>query len=149
MSAAPLCVTRIQAKPAPGTTAASQAPGSPAEEPDLRTFRYQPSCAVLTRTRLLVAQMVCCGLADKEISFLLGVTSQTVKFHISQIMKLLTLRRRTQIVRYMFETGQFKPDEASRELKAYLAERRNKFAGCLRTRKPVLARAVQCEEQKA
>jgi len=97
-------------------------------EINLRNFRFQPKSGALTPTRFLVAQMVCCGLADKEIGHLLGIASQTVKFHVSQAMRTLGLQRRTQLVRYMFETKQFDPDEATAELKLYLVEKSRKSA---------------------
>lgn len=95
-------------------------------EIDLRHFRFQPRSGALTPTRFLVAQMVCCGLADKEIGSLLGIASQTVKFHVSQAMRTLGLQRRTQLVRYMFETKQFDPDGATAELKLYLSGKSKK-----------------------
>lgn len=97
-------------------------------EIDLKHFRFKPKSGALTPTRFLVAQMVCCGLADKEIGYLLGIASQTVKFHVSQAMRTLGLQRRTQLVRYMFETNQFDPDEATAELKLYLLEKSRKLS---------------------
>lgn len=88
---------------------------------DLRKFRYSPCAGQLTRTRLLIAQLVCCGLADKEIAQLLGVTTQTVKFHVSQSMRMIYVQRRTQLARYMFETNQFSIDAATSGLREYLS----------------------------
>ena len=101
-------------------------------EINLRNFRFHPKAGALTPTRFLVAQMVCCGLADKEIGQLLGIASQTVKFHVSQAMRTLGLQRRTQLVRYMFETNQFDPDEATAELKLYVVEKAKKPVKCSR-----------------
>ena len=118
-------------RPAISPRKSSQTPAqtrSTDAEINLRNFRFHPKSGALTPTRFLVAQMVCCGLADKEIGHLLGIASQTVKFHVSQAMRTLGLQRRTQLVRYMFETNQFDPDEATAERKLYLSEKSRKPA---------------------
>lgn len=86
----------------------------------LRSFRYEPQEGILTRIQLLIAQLVACGLSDKEISYLLGVATSTVKAHTGAILKCFGLFRRTQIVRFIFEKGQFDPDAAER----FLTERK-------------------------
>ena len=94
----------------------------------LRSFRYAPQGGTLTRVQLLIAQLVACGLSDKEISGLLGVASSTVKAHNGSILKCFGLWRRTQLVRFMLETGRFDPDGAER----MLAERSSSPRRCQR-----------------
>ena len=84
--------------------------------PDLRSYRYEPQPCRLSRMQLLVVQLVCCGLADKEIAFLLGVSSATVKAHMSRAIKGMGLFRRHQLVRYVFENGLFDPEGAQAEI---------------------------------
>jgi DNA-binding NarL/FixJ family response regulator len=55
--------------------------------PELRSYRYEPKPARLSPMQMLVVQLVCCGLADKEIAFVLGVSSATVKAHMSRAIK--------------------------------------------------------------
>jgi len=82
----------------------------------LRAYRYTPLHAKLTPVRSLVAQLIACGLSDKEISHFLGVASSTVKAHNTQILKSFGLLRRAQVVRYMLESGQFAPEAAAQLL---------------------------------
>ena len=84
--------------------------------PDLRSFRYEPKQARLSPMQMLVVQLVCCGLADKEIAFILGVSSATVKAHMSRAIKDMGLYRRHQLVRYVFENGMFDPEAAQAEI---------------------------------
>ena len=84
--------------------------------PDLRSFRYEPRPARLSPMQMLVVQLVCCGLADKEIAFMLGVSSATVKAHMSRAIKDMGLYRRHQLVRYVFENGLFDPETAQAEI---------------------------------
>jgi len=84
--------------------------------PDLRSFRYEPKPARLSPMQMLVAQLVCSGLADKEIAFILGVSSATVKAHMSRAIKDMGLFRRHQLVRYVFENGLFDPETAQAEI---------------------------------
>ena len=84
--------------------------------PELRSYRYEPRPCSLSRMQLLVVQLVCCGLADKEIAFLLGVSSATVKAHMSRAIKDMGLFRRHQLVRYVFENGLFDPEAAQAEI---------------------------------
>ena len=84
--------------------------------PDLRSFRYEPKPARLSPMQMLVVQLVCCGLADKEIAFVLGVSSATVKAHMSRAIKDMGLYRRHQLVRYVFENGLFDPEAAQAEI---------------------------------
>ena len=84
--------------------------------PDLRSFRYEPKPARLSPMQMLVVQLVCCGLADKEIAFVLGVSSATVKAHMSRAIKDMGLYRRHQLVRYVFENGMFDPEAAQAEI---------------------------------
>jgi DNA-binding NarL/FixJ family response regulator len=84
--------------------------------PDLRSYRYDPKPCRLSPMQMLVVQLVCCGLADKEIAFLLGVSSATVKAHMSRAIKEMGLFRRHQLVRYVFENGLFDPEAAQAQI---------------------------------
>jgi DNA-binding NarL/FixJ family response regulator len=84
--------------------------------PDLRSFRYDPKPARLSQMQQLIMQLVCCGLADKEIAWLLAVSSATVKAHMSRAIKELGLFRRHQLVRFVFERGLFDPERAQAEI---------------------------------
>jgi DNA-binding NarL/FixJ family response regulator len=84
--------------------------------PDLRSFRYDPRSVRLSPMQMLVVQLVCCGLADKEIAFILGVSSATVKAHMSRAIKDMGLFRRHQLVRFIFENGLFDPERAQSEI---------------------------------
>lgn len=84
--------------------------------PELRSYRYDPKPCRLSPMQMLVVQLVCCGLADKEIAFLLGVSSATVKAHMSRAIKEMGLFRRHQLVRYVFENGLFDPESAQLQI---------------------------------
>lgn len=84
--------------------------------PDLRSFRYEPRPHRLSTMQMLVAQLVCCGMADKEIAHLLGLSSATVKAHMSRTLRHMGLFRRHQLVRYIFENGLIDPDHAQAEI---------------------------------
>ena len=84
--------------------------------PELRSYRYDPKPCRLSPMQMLVVQLVCCGLADKEIAFLLGVSSATVKAHMSRAIKDMGLFRRHQLVRYVFENGLFDPEAAQDQI---------------------------------
>ncbi len=66
----------------------------------------------------LIAQLVACGLSDKEIAHLLSISSSTVKAHNTKTLRALGLARRGQLVRYVFESGMFDPEGAERLLAA-------------------------------
>jgi DNA-binding CsgD family transcriptional regulator len=93
---------------------------SAAGAPWLRGFRYKPQHARFSPVQWLIAQLVACGLSDKEIAHLLSISASTVKAHNNKTMRALGLMRRGQLVRYIFETGQFAPEEAERLLSARL-----------------------------
>jgi len=95
---------------------ANQAQEGECQDRWLRAYRYTPLRATLTPVQFLVAQLVACGLSDKEISHFLGVASSTVKAHNTRILKSFGLLRRTQVVRYMLESGQFDPEAAAQLL---------------------------------
>ncbi len=84
--------------------------------PDLRSFRYDPKPVRLSPMQMLILQLVCCGLADKEIAWLLAVSCATVKAHMSRAIKDMGLFRRHQLVRYVFENGLFDPEHAQTEI---------------------------------
>ena len=92
--------------------------------PWLRSYRYAPSPARLSDVQWLIAQLIACGLSDKEIAHILGVSCSTVKAHNNKTLRALSLLRRGQIARYVFETGQFDPEAAE----ARLNRRRRRLA---------------------
>ena len=82
----------------------------------LRSYRYAPQSKQLSPSQWLIAQLIACGLSDKEIAFLLGVAQATVKAHNGNTLRSLGLFRRSQLVRYLWETGQFNPEAAQQSL---------------------------------
>jgi DNA-binding NarL/FixJ family response regulator len=79
--------------------------------PTLREYRYTPRSAKLTRVQWIISQLIACGLADKEIAYILGVATSTVKAHNNSTMRALGLIRRGQLIRYIFEAGEFSPEK--------------------------------------
>lgn len=77
----------------------------------LRNFRYTPQSIKFSQVQWLVAQLVACGLSDKEIAYLLGISPSTVKAHTGKIIHTLGIWRRSQLVRYIWEGRQFDPEE--------------------------------------
>lgn len=61
--------------------------------------------AVLTHKQLRVAQMLCQGLANKEIGLALGVEETTIKAHVSEILRKLKVNSRTQAVLQFARVG--------------------------------------------
>ena len=49
-------------------------PELPRTESWLRSFRYAPQAHAFSEVQWLVAQLVACGLADKEIAYVLGIS---------------------------------------------------------------------------
>lgn len=99
-------------------------PGRPEDgssRPWLRSFRYQPKPAALSAVQWLIAQLVSCGLSDKEIAYILRICTSTVKAHNNKTLRSFGLVRRGQLVRYIFESGQFDPELAE----ALLAQRQS------------------------
>lgn len=84
--------------------------------PDLRNYRYDPKPHRFSTMQMVVVQLVCCGMADKEIAHLLGLSSATVKAHMSRAIRHMGLFRRHQLVRYIFENGLFDPERAQAEI---------------------------------
>ncbi len=82
----------------------------------LRSFRYAPRPVSFTPVQWLITQLIACGLSDKEIAHMLSISASTVKAHNNKTMRALGLMRRGQLVRYIFETGQFEPEKAARML---------------------------------
>ena len=72
---------------------------------DVRGMGCAPNRVQLAGRQLEVAQMVALGLADKEIAHYLSVSQGTVKGHVSMILRLLGVYRRTQICRFVYEAG--------------------------------------------
>lgn len=95
----------------------------------LRTFRFAPQPVILTTTQKAVSQCIACGLSDKEIAFFLGIQCATVKAHTSKILRMLGLFRRTQLVRFVFESGDFDPEMVEIEVnrRSMSVRRRNRL----------------------
>lgn len=81
---------------------------------DVREIGYAPKDHLLQGRQLAVAQLVALGLADKEIAHFLKVSQGTVKGHVSLILRQLGLFRRTQICRFVYETGLAAPGQLQR-----------------------------------
>lgn len=97
--------------------------GSATIMPDLRSYRYEPRPYRLSPMQMIVAQLVCCGLADKEIAHMLGLSSATVKAHMSRCIRAMGLFRRHQLVRYIFENGLFDPEQTQSEIMKRIGRR--------------------------
>ena len=82
----------------------------------IRDYRYTPKPARLGPVQWMVVQLTACGLSDKDTARVIGISTATVKAHNSKAMRILGLRRRGQLVRYIFETGQFCPEIVERDL---------------------------------
>lgn len=119
------CVFHMDEKTRAMQAAAPRLPGGMEQ---LRRFRYAPQPARFSPVQWLTAQLVACGLSDKEIAFLIGISPATVKAHNNRNLQNLGLLRRGQLVRYIFESGQFDP-EAAEQL---IAERRRPSAHACR-----------------
>jgi DNA-binding NarL/FixJ family response regulator len=74
---------------------------------DVLSLGYAPNPTKLEGRQLEVAQLVALGLADKEIAHYLAISQGTVKAHVSMILRVLGLYRRTQICRFVHEMGLF------------------------------------------
>ena len=59
----------------------------------------------LTDRELQVLQRLAEGLANKQISVLLGISEHTVKFHVSSIFSKLGVANRTEAVRLGLQKG--------------------------------------------
>lgn len=86
-------------------------PELPRTDSWLRSFRYAPQAHSFSEVQWLVAQLVACGLADKEIAYVLGISASTVKAHTGKIIHSMGLWRRSQLVRYIWEERRFCPEE--------------------------------------
>lgn len=64
-----------------------------------------PAFAALTRRQKEVLSLVSRGLSNEEISVEMGVTLNTVKSHVSSMLRALGVRRRTQAMRILSEGG--------------------------------------------
>jgi DNA-binding NarL/FixJ family response regulator len=73
----------------------------------VRDLGYAPKACALEGRQLQVAQLVALGLADKEIAHYLNISQGTVKGHVSMILRVVGLYRRTQICRFVHEAGLF------------------------------------------
>ena len=100
-------------------------PELPKTEHWLRSFRYAPQAHAFSEVQWLVAQLVACGLADKEIAYVLGISASTVKAHTGKIIHSMGLWRRSQLVRYIWEERRFCPEETE----LLIAQRLERFRG--------------------
>ena len=82
----------------------------PAEGEDI--FALQPSAPVasaatssLTERELSILRLVAEGLSNLDIATQLFVTEQTVKFHLSNIYRKLSVANRTEATRYAYRNG--------------------------------------------
>jgi DNA-binding CsgD family transcriptional regulator len=57
---------------------------------------------VLTARERIVCERISDGFANKEIAFLLGLTENTVKNYVSDLLQNLPLRNRVEIARWVF-----------------------------------------------
>ena len=106
-------------------------PELPKAEPWLRSFRYAPQAHAFSEVQWLVAQLVACGLADKEIAYVLGISASTVKAHTGKIIHGMGLWRRSQLVRYIWEERRFCPEETELLIAQRLERFRGQSGGCI------------------
>ncbi|MDJ0683679.1 MAG: response regulator transcription factor [Alphaproteobacteria bacterium] len=64
-----------------------------------------PAFAHLTRRQREVLKLVSRGLSNEEIALEMGVTLNTVKSHVSSMLRALGVKRRTQAMRLMTDTA--------------------------------------------
>lgn len=96
-----------------GARRASRAPLSAAAEPDARQERLSPvgpleplaSTEALTPRELEVLGRLADGLPNKAIAAEFGISDQTVKFHVAQIIAKLGVANRTEAVRRAIRQG--------------------------------------------
>ena len=86
---------KIQASPAIVKKSNPVIPISPREDP----------VGCLSKTELTILTLLSEGLQSYEIAGLLGLAVGTVRNYISLLMKKLSLKNRTQLVRYAFDYG--------------------------------------------
>ena len=97
-------------QPAQGDSAVRARPLQGDRFRTISALGYAPKKTRLEGRQLEVAQLVALGLADKEIAHYLAVSQGTVKAYVSLILRGLGLFRRTQICRFVHETGLFPLD---------------------------------------
>ncbi len=78
-------------------------------------LKLSRSSSELTGKEVMVLKLVASGATNKEIASSLNISSNTVKFHLRNIMEKLQVRNRAQIAAYAVAKGIFRenPDEKS------------------------------------
>ncbi len=80
-------------------------------EPSGRVFPLRPTDEIgerpvrLTRTELEVLRLLAKGHQNKEIAHEMYISVNTVKSHVSSILRKLRVRNRAQAVRYVYKCG--------------------------------------------
>ena len=71
----------------------------------------------LSRRELEILRMVSSGMSNKEIASILGISHQTVKNHITSILRKFSVEDRTQAVVYALKRGwvKLRPDNRLQE----------------------------------
>jgi two-component system nitrate/nitrite response regulator NarP len=72
---------------------------------DVRKMNQDPISS-LSKKEKLILEALATGQTNREISKTIGVSANTVKFHLSNIYEKLSVKNRTQAIAYYFSTGQ-------------------------------------------
>lgn len=75
----------------------NKAPANPAAEPQPQQLPLPPYFEMLSRRQLDVARLVGKGMTNYQIACELGITENTVKLYVSQVLRLTHMHNRTQL----------------------------------------------------